>query len=77
MVEALDRHGLLADVARVLADSRVNVLATSTHVDADRVAHERYDFELADPGHLDAVLAAMRRVDGVFDVYRILPGKRT
>ena len=77
MVEALDRHGLLADVARVMADARVNVLATSTHVDKDRVAHERFDFELADPGHLDAVLAAVRKVDGVFDTYRLLPGKRT
>ena len=76
MVEALDRHGLLADVARVMADARVNVLGTATSVDGDRVAHERFDFELADPAHLEAVLAAVRKVDGVFDVYRLLPGKR-
>ncbi len=35
----------------------------------------RFDFELADPGHLDALVSTLRRIDSVYDAYRILPGK--
>jgi GTP diphosphokinase / guanosine-3',5'-bis(diphosphate) 3'-diphosphatase len=77
MVEALDRSRLLADVARVLADNHVNVLGCSTHTGSDRVARQRFDFELADPAHLDAILRSVRAVDNVFDSYRVLPGTRT
>jgi GTP diphosphokinase / guanosine-3',5'-bis(diphosphate) 3'-diphosphatase len=76
MVEALDRARLLADVARVLSDNHVNVLGCSTHTGNDRVARQRFDFELADPSHLDALLGAVRNVDSVFDAYRVLPGTR-
>jgi GTP diphosphokinase / guanosine-3',5'-bis(diphosphate) 3'-diphosphatase len=75
MVEALDRAHLLADVARVLSDSHVNVLGCTTHTGTDRVAHQRFDFELADPSHLESILNAVRGVDAVFDAYRVLPGK--
>ncbi len=76
MVEALDRARLLADVARVLSDNHVNVLGCSTHTGNDRVARQRFDFELADPSHLDATLNAVRSVDSVFDAYRVLPGTK-
>ena len=74
MVEALDRSRLLADVARVLSDNHVNVLGCSTHTSGDQVAHQRFDFELADPSHLSAILMAVRTVDSVYDAFRILPG---
>jgi GTP pyrophosphokinase len=74
-VEALDRARLLADVARVLSDNHVNVLGCSTHTGADRVAHQRFEFELADPSHLDAVLRSVRGIDSVYDAYRVLPGQ--
>ena len=73
-VQALDRARLLADVARVLSDNHVNVLGCTTHTGADRVAHQRFDFELADPSHLEAILRAVRNIDSVFDAYRVLPG---
>jgi GTP pyrophosphokinase len=74
-VEALDRNRLLSDVARVLADSHVNILAANVSTSRDRVAISRFTFEMADPAHLDHVIAAVRRVEGVFDAYRIT-GKR-
>ena len=37
----------------------------------DRIAVSRFTFEMADATHLDAVLAAVRQVEGVYDVYRI------
>jgi GTP pyrophosphokinase len=74
-VEALDRSRLLSDVTRVLSDAHVNILSASVQTTRDRVALSRFTFEMGDPGHLDHVLAAVRRVDGVFDVYRITGGR--
>ncbi len=70
-VEALDRSRLLADVTRVLSDHHVNILSASVTTSRDRVALSRFSFEMGDPTHLGHVLAAVRRIDGVFDVYRI------
>ncbi|TMK61992.1 MAG: bifunctional (p)ppGpp synthetase/guanosine-3',5'-bis(diphosphate) 3'-pyrophosphohydrolase [Actinobacteria bacterium] len=73
-VEALDRSRLLRDVAEVLAEHHVNVLACTTQTSSDRVARLRFDFELADPSHLDSILRAIQRVDSVYDAHRVLPG---
>jgi GTP pyrophosphokinase len=70
-VEALDRHRLLSDVTKALADERVNILSASVQTSRDRVAVSRFTFELADPAHLGAVLQTVRNVDGVFDVERV------
>jgi guanosine-3',5'-bis(diphosphate) 3'-pyrophosphohydrolase len=70
-VEALDRHRLLSDVTKALADERVNILSASVQTSRDRVAISRFTFELADPTHLGAVLQTVRNVDGVFDVERV------
>lgn len=76
-IEALDRSRLLRDVAQVLSEQHVNILANTSQTASDRVAHLRFDFELADPGHLDAILAAVKRVDSVYSAYRLLPGARS
>ena len=73
-VEALDRSRLLRDVANTLADHHVNILACTSQTSADRVAKFRFDFELADPGHLDSIIAAIKRVDAVYEASRVLPG---
>ena len=70
-IRALDRGGLLSDLTRVLSDYRVNILSASLHTNGDQVAGGRFSFELADLGHLNAVLSALRRVDGVFEAVRI------
>ncbi|HEX2047224.1 MAG TPA: TGS domain-containing protein, partial [Acidimicrobiales bacterium] len=75
-VEALDRARLLGDVSTALADHHVNIVASSTHTSSDRVARLRFDFELADPSHLDALLKSVKKVDSVYDAYRIVPGAR-
>jgi len=74
-VEALDRNRLLSDITRVLSDHHVNILAATVQTSRDRVALSRFTFEMADPAHMDHVLAAVRRVEGVFDAYR-MTGKR-
>src|SRR6476660_5920816 len=76
-VEALDRNRLLSDVTRVLSDQHVNILSASVQTSRDRVAISRFTFEMGDPAHLDHVIKAVRRIDGVFDVYRVNGGKST
>ncbi|MBD2758763.1 bifunctional (p)ppGpp synthetase/guanosine-3',5'-bis(diphosphate) 3'-pyrophosphohydrolase [Yimella sp. cx-573] len=70
-VEALDRKGLLSDVTRVLSEQHVNILSANLNTAHNRVAISRFTFEMGDAGHLDHVIRAVRRVDGVFDVYRL------
>ena len=74
-VEALDRAGLLSDVTRVLTDNHINILSATVTTNADRIAFGKYVFEMAEPQHLVNVLAALRKIDGVFDVHRITGAK--
>ena len=74
-IKALDRPRLLRDIFGVLADNHVNVLATSTVTSGvDQVATMRFEFEIGDPTHLEAMLRLLREVDSVYDVHRVVPG---
>ena len=46
----------------------------TSQTSSDRVAKFRFDFELADPNHLESILWAVKRVDSVYAAYRVLPG---
>jgi GTP pyrophosphokinase len=72
-IEALDRKRLLSDVATVLSDHHVNIISATSSVSADRVTKLRFVFELADIAHLSSIVAAVKRVDSVFDAYRVIP----
>lgn len=74
-VEALDRPHLLSDVTRVLSDHGVNIISGAISTGSDRVATSQFSFEMADPQHLNTLLSAVRKIDGVFDVYRITGAK--
>ena len=70
-VEALDRSRLLADVTRTLSEQQVNILSAAVSTSKDRTAISKFTFEMADATHLDSVLAAVRQIEGVYDVYRL------
>ncbi|MBS0024855.1 RelA/SpoT family protein [Microbacterium paraoxydans] len=70
-VEALDRSGLLSDVTRVLSEHHVNILSATVSTTDERLALSRFVFEMGDAVHLDRVLNAVRRIDAVYDVYRV------
>ena len=74
-VKALDRNRLLADVAKVLSEHHVSIISSSTHTTPDRVSRMRFEFELADPEHLDSLLENLRLLDSVYDAYRLVPGR--
>ena len=73
-IEALDRSGLLSDVTRVLSEHHVNILSATVSTSQDRLALSRFVFEMSDVTHLDRVLNAVRRIDAVYDVYRVSEG---
>jgi GTP pyrophosphokinase len=75
-VEALDRAALLSDVTRVLSENHVNILSASVSTTRERTALSRFSFEMADPRFLGHILSAVRKVDGVYDVYRTVAGQR-
>ena len=41
----------------------MNIVSCDTHTGNDRVAKMRFEFELADPGHLDAVLRTIKQIE--------------
>ncbi|ROS62324.1 GTP pyrophosphokinase [Frigoribacterium sp. PhB160] len=73
-IEALDRGGLLSDVTRVLSEHHVNILSANVSTSDERLAISRFVFEMGDTTHLDRVLNAVRRIDAVYDVYRVSAG---
>jgi GTP pyrophosphokinase len=75
-VLAFDRSRLLSDVTRVVSEHHLNIVASSSQTAPDRVSRMRFDVELADPGHLDSLLSSLKHLDGVFDAFRTLPGRK-
>jgi GTP pyrophosphokinase len=73
-IEALDRKKLLGDVATALSEQQINILSASSTVGKDRIAKIQFTFELADINHLAGILKTVKKVDSVFDAYRVVPG---
>ncbi len=74
-LKALDRTRLGVDVWKVISDNHLNILRSESLTGSDRVSRMRFEFELADPGHLDSVISALKRIDSVYDAYRVLPNR--
>ena len=73
-IEALDRPGLLSDVTRVLSEHHVNILSATVNTSDNHLAISRFVFEMGEVTHLDRVLNAVRRIEAVYDVYRVMSG---
>jgi len=72
-VEAFDRKHLLRDVTSVLGDLHLSIVSAQVATRPDRVAVLRFSFELADPAHLTHAIRSIAGVEGVYDVYRVVP----
>ncbi len=75
-IMAFDRGRLLFDVSRVVAEYHLNIVASHSTISSDRVVRMTFDVELADPAHLASLLVAIKGVEGVFDAFRALPGRK-
>ncbi len=72
-VEAWDRHRLLEDISRTIAENGVNILSAQCQVD-DQMARHRFVLEMADIDTLRVLTGHLRNVESVFDAYRVTPG---
>ena len=50
--------------------------SASSTTSRDRLATLRFTFEMADTDHMGHLLAAIRRIDGVFDAYRVMGNRK-
>ncbi len=72
-IEALDRRKLLRDVTAAISDQGIHILSSTTRSGKNGIATLNFTFELADTAHLEHVIQSVRRIDSVFDVYRVVP----
>ncbi|MDQ3940186.1 MAG: bifunctional (p)ppGpp synthetase/guanosine-3',5'-bis(diphosphate) 3'-pyrophosphohydrolase [Actinomycetota bacterium] len=72
-IEAMDRTKLLRDVTAAISDQGISIVSSSTRSGRDGIASLSFSLELADASHLEHVIQSVRRVDSVFDVYRVVP----
>ena len=70
-VEGLDRAGLLLDTSRVLAEQGVSVISAHMSTSKSHLARLRLTFEAPDPTHLKHLTDSIRRISGVYDVFRV------
>ncbi|WP_420175273.1 RelA/SpoT family protein [Luteococcus sp. OSA5] len=70
-IEGLDRQGAFADISRVLADQHLNITQATMNTTGGQLYKMRVSFESPDPSHLDHVLQNLRKVPGVYDVFRV------
>ena len=75
VVECLDRMGLLKDVTIAIGDAGGNILSAATATDREGVATLHFLVEISDASGLDSLLAAISRVESVFDARRLMPGE--
>lgn len=70
-VEAHDRAGLLNDITSVLANRKLNVLSMQTETYSDSLtASTTLTVEISDIDQLSRLLASIRQLPNVIDVYR-------
>jgi GTP pyrophosphokinase len=60
-------------VATALSDHHVNIISATSTVSRDRITTLRFTFELADIAHLSQILSAVKKVENVYEAYRVVP----
>jgi GTP pyrophosphokinase len=73
-VDAWDRTRLLEDISRAIAENGVNIQTANCQAD-DQIVRCRFVLELVDIDTLRHLVNQLRNVDGVFDAYRVTPGR--
>ncbi len=72
-IEAYDRNHLLEDISRTFSESGVNILAAECRVGKNNMVKDRFVFEVPEIEYLETVLQRIRRIDTVYDAYRVTP----
>ena len=70
-VEGIDRTGILSEVTKVMGEYHISIQSATLNTAKDRTFKFRFTFETTDPTHLEHLIGAVRKVPGVYDVFRI------
>ena len=70
-VDGLDRTGILSEVTKVMGEHHISILSATLNTAKDRTFKFRFTFETTDPKHLEHLINAIRKVPGVYDVFRL------
>ena len=73
-IEAIDRMNLLRDIINTLSDTGANVLMSNTTSHSDGIVEMRFLFQVSQVSNVEKILVALRRIEGVFEARRMLPG---
>jgi guanosine-3',5'-bis(diphosphate) 3'-pyrophosphohydrolase len=71
MIRALDRMGLLADVAASISKGGANILAANTETDKDKIVTSFFTLAVENIEQLDQVLSSLRNIKQVQEVQRL------
>ena len=74
-VEAMDRPRLLRDITTIMGEYHVNILSATMNINRERVNVSRFVFELGNIAHLEDILRNIRKVDSIYNAYRVVPGR--
>ena len=72
-IEAYDRNHLLEDISRTLSESGVSIIAAECRMARNNMVKDRFVFEVPEIDYLETVLQRIRRIDTVYDAYRVTP----
>jgi len=72
-IEAYDRNHLLEDISRTLSESGISIIAAQIFTARNNMVKDRFVFDVPDIDYLETVLQRLRRIDTVYDAYRVTP----
>jgi guanosine-3',5'-bis(diphosphate) 3'-pyrophosphohydrolase len=72
-VEAYDRNRLLEDISRSLSESGVSIIAAQIYTARNNMVKDRFVFDVPEIDFLETILQRIRRIDTVYDAYRVTP----
>ncbi len=77
-VEALDRTKLIRDITNVFAEYDLNIVTANVNLkEKEGVTIARFVLEIGNLLLLDNLLANIKKIDSVFDAFRVTPGKES
>ena len=69
--EGLDRPGILSEVTNVMGEHHISIQSANLNTTKDHKFKFRFAFETTDLLHLEHLINGIKKVPGVYDVYRL------
>jgi guanosine-3',5'-bis(diphosphate) 3'-pyrophosphohydrolase len=72
-IEAYDRNHLLEDISRTFSESGISIIGAQITTASSNMVKDRFVFDVPHIDYLETVLQRIRRIDTVYDAYRVTP----